>query len=162
MIKALYPGSFDPVTMGHMDIIRRASSICDLLYVGVAVNFNKKPAFTAGERVRFLEASLEGFKNVKVISFDKLLVDVARELGTQVIVKGLRAISDYEYELQMAHINYKLAPDIETVFLAASTRYSYLSSSLVKEVAGLGGCVKDLIPPKVHDDIVRQLSKSHR
>ncbi len=162
MIKALYPGSFDPVTMGHMDIIRRASSIFDLLYVGVAANSNKKPAFDAGERVDFLHAAVEGIENVQVISFDRLLVDVARELGTQVIVKGLRAVSDYEYELQMAHINYKLAPDIETVFLAASTRYSYLSSSLVKEVAGLGGCVKDLVPPVVHDDIVRQLSRPHR
>lgn len=159
--KAIYPGSFDPVTMGHMDIIQRAGSIFDLLYVAVAANNSKDPVFSPRQRVELLQEATAGLPNVKVLSFQGLLVEAALQLDARVIIKGLRAVSDYEYELQMAHINKKLGPHIETMFLPASTRYSYLSSSLVKEVAALGGCVETLVPAVIHDKIISQLVSGH-
>lgn len=158
MVKAIYPGSFDPVTMGHMDIIKRAAKIFAVVYVAVAENASKQGVFSPEQRVELLQAATEGISNVQIITFQGLLVEAARKWNAPVIIKGLRAVSDYEYELQMAHMNKKLSPDIETMFLTASTRYSYLSSSLVKEVAALGGCVRDLVPEVVHDRIISQLS----
>lgn len=159
MAKAIYPGSFDPVTMGHLDIVRRSARIFDRVYVGVAVNADKKPVFTVQERIGFLRASTEDIANVEIVTFDGLLVEAAKRYEARIIIKGLRAISDFEFEFQMALMNKKLGEDIETLFMATSTRYSYLSSSLVKEVAKLGGCIEDLVPPQVHDKILLQLRR---
>lgn len=157
MAKAIYPGSFDPVTMGHLDIIRRSARIFERVYVGVAVNADKRPIFTVKERIEFLLASTQGIDNVEIVTFDGLLVEAAKRYQAGIIVKGLRAISDFEFEFQMALMNKKLGQDIETLFMATSTNYSYLSSSLVKEVARLGGCIKDLVPPQVHQKILVKL-----
>jgi pantetheine-phosphate adenylyltransferase len=148
-VKAIYPGSFDPVTNGHLDLIARGATIFDQLIVAVAQNLEKEPLFAVKERVEMLEAVTFEWKNVEVDVFDGLLVNYARGEGAGVIVRGIRAVSDYEYELQMAMMNRKLEPDIETVFMLPAEPYSYLSSRLVKEIARLGGPVKDLVPPIV-------------
>jgi len=146
---AVYPGSFDPVTEGHIDIIDRASKIFDLLYVAVISNPEKAPIFGMKERLSMLEESLSGKKNIKVDNFDGLLVDYAKKVKATSIVRGLRAVSDFDYEFQMALTNRRLDPDVETVFMMTDYKYSYLSSSLVKQVAALGGTVKGLVPPPV-------------
>ena len=156
MAVAIYPGSFDPVTMGHLDIIQRSSRVFDHVYVAVATNFTKQPLFSTEQRLEFLREATDGLHNVQVITFDGLLVDEAKKNNARIIIKGLRAISDFEYEFQMALMNKKLGDDVETLFMATSTRYSYLSSSLVKEVARLGGCIKDLVPDVVHTRIADQ------
>jgi len=148
---AVCPGTYDPVTEGHLDIIRRASELFERVIVGVVASSPRKDTmFSAGERVSFLEDSLEGEAgNIEVVLFDTLLVDFAHKWGAKALVKGLRAISDFEYEFQMAQLNRKLAPDLETVYLMASPEYSFLSSSGVKEVARFGGKVDDLVPAVV-------------
>ncbi len=146
---AIYPGSFDPVTNGHLDLIARGATIFDQLIVAVAQNLEKEPLFTLKERVEMLEAVTFEWKNVEVEVFDGLLMDYARSHGASVIMRGIRAVSDYEYEVQMAMMNRKIEPDIETVFMLPAEAYSYLSSRLVKELARLGGPVKDLVPPLV-------------
>jgi pantetheine-phosphate adenylyltransferase len=148
-VTAIYPGSFDPVTNGHLDLIARGAMIFDQLIVAVAQNLEKDPLFVVKERVEMLEAVTFEWKNVEVEVFDGLLVDYARSRGASVIVRGIRAVSDYEYELQMAMMNRKIEPDIETVFMLPAEAYSYISSRLVKELARLGGPVKDLVPPLV-------------
>jgi pantetheine-phosphate adenylyltransferase len=148
-VTAIYPGSFDPVTNGHLDLIARAAMIFDQLIVGVAKNLEKEALFTVRERVEMLEAVTFEWKNVEVEQFDGLLMDYARSQGASVIIRGIRAVSDYEYELQMAMMNRKIEPDIETVFMLPAEAYSYLSSRLVKELARLGGPVKDFVPPLV-------------
>ena len=148
-VTAIYPGSFDPVTNGHLDLIARAAMIFDQLIVGVAKNLEKDALFTVRERVEMLEAVTFEWKNVEVEQFDGLLMDYARSQGASVIIRGIRAVSDYEYELQMAMMNRKIEPDIETVFMLPAEAYSYLSSRLVKELARLGGPVKDFVPPLV-------------
>jgi pantetheine-phosphate adenylyltransferase len=148
-VTAIYPGSFDPVTNGHLDLIARAAMIFDQLIVGVAKNLEKEALFTPRERVEMLEAVTFEWKNVEVEQFDGLLMDYARSQGASVIIRGIRAVSDYEYELQMAMMNRKIEPDIETVFMLPAEAYSYLSSRLVKELARLGGPVKDFVPPLV-------------
>ncbi len=148
-VTAIYPGSFDPVTNGHLDLIARAAMIFDQLIVGVAKNLEKEALFTARERVEMLEAVTFEWKNVEVEQFDGLLMDYARSQNASVIIRGIRAVSDYEYELQMAMMNRKIEPDIETVFMLPAEAYSYLSSRLVKELARLGGPVKDFVPPLV-------------
>ncbi|NLY31748.1 MAG: pantetheine-phosphate adenylyltransferase, partial [Firmicutes bacterium] len=153
----LYPGSFDPVTMGHLDVIKRSAKIFAHVYVAVAVNSSKQPVFSTEQRIRYLQAVTRDLANVEVITFNGLLVEAARKYNARIVIKGLRAISDFEFEFQMALMNKKLAEDVETLFMATNTSYSYLSSSLVKEVAKLGGCIKDLVPPEVHDEILRQL-----
>lgn len=157
MAVALYPGSFDPVTMGHLDIIRRSAAIFDNVYVAVAINSNKKPVFSIETRLEYLRKATRDLDNVQVITFDGLLVDAAKKNNARIVIKGLRAISDFEYEFQMALMNKKLGADVETLFMATSTKYLYLSSSLVKEVARLGGCIRDLVPEVVHDEILAQL-----
>ncbi|MGI6363581.1 MAG: pantetheine-phosphate adenylyltransferase [Bacillota bacterium] len=157
MAVALYPGSFDPVTMGHLDVIKRSAKIFAHVYVAVAVNSSKQPVFSTEQRIRYLQAVTRDLANVEVITFNGLLVEAARKYNARIVIKGLRAISDFEFEFQMALMNKKLAEDVETLFMATNTSYSYLSSSLVKEVAKLGGCIKDLVPPEVHDEILRQL-----
>jgi pantetheine-phosphate adenylyltransferase len=157
MAVAIYPGSFDPVTMGHLDIIRRSAAIFDMVYVAVATNSSKDPVFSVDQRLKFLGQATRDVKNVQVITFDGLLVDAANKNNARIIIKGLRAISDFEYEFQMALMNKKLGENVETLFMATNTNYSYLSSSLVKEVARLGGCIRDLVPEVVHDEIFTQL-----
>ncbi|HOC05874.1 MAG TPA: pantetheine-phosphate adenylyltransferase [Bacillota bacterium] len=157
MAVALYPGSFDPVTMGHLDVIKRSAKIFAHVYVAVAVNSSKQPVFSTEQRIRYLQAVTRDLANVEVITFNGLLVEAARKYNARIVIKGLRANSDFEFEFQMALMNKKLAEDVETLFMATNTSYSYLSSSLVKEVAKLGGCIKDLVPPEVHDEILRQL-----
>ena len=148
-VTAIYPGSFDPVTNGHLDLIARAAEIFDQLIVAVAQNLDKEPLFSVKERVEMLESITFEWKNVEVDSFDTLLVNYARSQNAAVIVRGIRAVSDYEYELQMAMMNRKLEPEIETVFMLPAEPYSYLSSRLVREIARLGGPVTDLVPPIV-------------
>jgi pantetheine-phosphate adenylyltransferase len=146
---AIYPGSFDPVTNGHLDLIERASKLFGRLVVTVARNGEKAPMFTLQERVEMLREAVHPFSNVEVDTFDGLLVDYARKLGARVLVRGIRAVSDYEYELQMALMNRRLEPQLETVFMLPAVEYSFLSSHLVRELAVLGGSLNGLVPPAV-------------
>ena len=146
---AIYPGSFDPLTNGHLDVIERGRKIFDRLVVGILKNPHKQPLFTSEERKAMIEEVVKPFSNVEVEIFDGLLVNFARKKGCQVILRGLRAISDYEYETQIALINRKMAPEIETLFLPTSTEFSYLNSTIVKEIASFGGCIRGLVPPAV-------------
>jgi pantetheine-phosphate adenylyltransferase len=150
-VTAIYPGSFDPVTNGHLDLIARGAMIFDKLIVAVARNLDKDALFPVKERIEMLEAVTFDWKNVEVDAFDGLLVEFARVRGGRVILRGIRAVSDYEYELQMAMMNRKIEPQIETVFMLPGETYSYLSSRLVKELARLGGPVKGLVPPLVEE-----------
>lgn len=145
-VKAIYPGSFDPVTNGHLDLIARGSKIFDHLVVGILRNSSKDPLFTVEERVEMLQHELSAFEHVSVATFDGLLVDFAREQNAQAVMRGIRAISDYEYEFQMALMNRRLAPEVETIFLMPDAKYSFVSSRLVKEVFQLGGSVEGLVP----------------
>ena len=149
MVRALVPGSFDPVTNGHLDIIERAANMFDAVIVAVARNSAKAPLFTTAERLEMLAESCAVWANVTVETFDGLLVQHAFERDVAVIVKGLRAVSDFEYELQMAHMNRRLSRAVETVFMMTGSEYSYLSSSIVKEIARLGGSVEGLVPNHV-------------
>ena len=150
MITAICPGSYDPVTNGHVDVIRRAASIFDRVVVGVVRDpLHKETLFTVDERVAFLEDALAGCANVAVDVFAELVVDFARKHDAQTMVKGLRVISDFEWEFQMNHLNRQLAPDIETVYVMASPQYSFVSSSGVKEIAAFGGKVDELVPDAV-------------
>jgi pantetheine-phosphate adenylyltransferase len=146
---AVYPGSFDPVTNGHIDIIKRASKIFDFVHVAIITNPDKTPYFDIDEREAMLRSALGGMKKVKVESFDGLLVDYARSKKATVIVRGLRAVSDFDYEFQMALTNLRLCPEIETIFIMTDYKYSYLSSSLVKQVSSLKGDISGLVPEKV-------------
>ena len=146
---AIYPGSFDPLTNGHLDVIERGRKIFDRLVVGILKSPLKQPLFTSEERKTMIEEAVKPFSNVEVEIFDGLLVNFARERGCQVILRGLRAISDYEYETQIALINRKMAPEIETLFLPTSAEFSYLNSTIVKEIASFGGCIRGLVPPAV-------------
>ena len=145
------PGTYDPVTIGHLDIIRRAANVFEQVVVGVVNQPVRKqqPVFSAEERVAFIEAEIQKLPNVQVKAFDTLLVDFAREHGARAIVKGLRAISDFEYEFEMNQLNRKMAPDIESIYMMSSPQYSFLSSSGVKELAMFGGDLTDLVPPAV-------------
>ena len=144
---ALCPGTYDPVTVGHLDVISRVSAMFDEVVVAVVDDsFRKSVLFTAAERVHFLEVSTRHLSNVSVVVMQGLVVTLAREVGAHVLVKGLRAVTDFEYEFQMAQLNRKLDPDLETMYLMASAEYSFLSSSGVKEIAKYGGCVSDLVP----------------
>ena len=139
MLRAVYPGSFDPATYGHIDIIRRSSKIADELIVGILNNNAKMPLFSVEERVKMLKEVTDEFSNVKVVPFEGLLIDFAKQVEADFVVRGLRAITDFEYELQMSQTNHKLEPEVETMFLTTSIEYSYLSSTTVKEVAAFGG-----------------------
>ena len=150
-IVAVYPGSFDPLTNGHVDIIQRGSRLFDRIVVGVLFNLEKAPLFTVPERVAIAREVFRGWSNVEVETFDGLLVDYARTKDASVIVRGLRAVSDFEYEMQMALMNRRLSPDVETVFMMPAEPYTYLSSRLVKEVVALGGSVHGLVPEIVED-----------
>ena len=151
MLRAIYPGSFDPVTFGHLDIMTRACNIVDELIIGVLRNKAKMPLFSVEERVKMLEEVTCNLPNVRIIPFEGLLVYFAKELDAKVVIRGLRAITDFEYELQMAQTNQKLQSDIETLFLTTSLDYSYLSSTTVKEVAAFGGDISQFVPEAVAD-----------
>lgn len=153
----VYPGSFDPITCGHMDIIKRIVGMFDRVVVGVLQNVRKQSLFSVGERIEYINRCTEGLGNVEVEAFDGLLVEFARKKGALYIVRGLRAVSDFEYEFQMASMNKKLYPEAETVFLMTNTRYSYLSSSLVREVGSFGGCLEGLLPREIIGDLTKKL-----
>lgn len=154
---ALYPGSFDPITNGHLDLIQRGSALFDRLIVAILRNDEKHPLFSVGERMEMVKEVIGHLPNVEVGSFGGLLVDYAGQASASVILRGIRAVSDYEYELQMALMNRRLRPDIETVFLMASEAYSFISSRLVKEVIRLGGNIGDLVPPSIEGRLKRRL-----
>lgn len=152
---AIYPGTFDPVTNGHIDIIRRALNIFDKVIVSVALNVGKNPLFSIEQRVDFIKQGLKGLKNVTILPFDNLLIDFAQANNAAVIIKGLRAVSDFEYELQMGLMNRNLDESLETLFMIPSQEYAFLSSSFVKEIAKHGGDIHKLVPKIV----ARKLSK---
>jgi pantetheine-phosphate adenylyltransferase len=156
MKKAIYPGSFDPITNGHIDIIERAARLCDEVVVTLLPNTSKSPVFTVEERMDLIRDVIKKYPNVTVKIFSGLLVDFAAQENAQVIVKGLRAVSDFEYEFQMALMNRKLNQNIETMFLMTQSQNSYLSSSLVKEVARLKGCIKGLVPEVVEKALIKK------
>ncbi len=149
MSRAIYPGSFDPVTLGHLDIIKRSSCMFDEVIIGVLNNSQKTPLFSIEERVSMIKEVTKDISNVRVQGFSGLLIDFARDTNTSVIVRGLRAVTDFEYELQMAQSNRQVTKDVDTIFLTTSIEYAYLSSSIVKEYATYGVDVKDFVPPVV-------------
>jgi pantetheine-phosphate adenylyltransferase len=153
---AIYPGSFDPITNGHLDLIDRASRLVDRLVVSILRNDSKQPLFSVQDRLELVSEAIQPYPNVEVDSFDGLLVDHASARGATLIIRGIRAISDYEYELQMALMNRRLRPEIETMFLMAGEAYSFVSSQLVKEVIRLGGRISDLVPPPVEQRLKRR------
>jgi pantetheine-phosphate adenylyltransferase len=159
-VTAIYPGSFDPPTNGHLDLIERGSKIFDELVVAILRNPEKESLFTLAERRKMLQALTSGYGNVRVDTFDGLLVDYAVKQKAQAVLRGIRAISDYEYELQMALMNRKLEPRLETVFMMPAEAYSYLSSRLVKEIARLGGSIRGLIPDLVEQRLLEKMRQS--
>ncbi|MCI8292811.1 MAG: pantetheine-phosphate adenylyltransferase [Hespellia sp.] len=159
MLRAVYPGSFDPVTLGHMDIIRRSVKIVDELIVGVLNNNAKMPLFSVEERVKMLNDVTREFSNIKIVPFEGLLIDFARQMNASFVVRGLRAITDFEYELQMSQTNHKLEPDVETMFFTTSIEYSYLSSTTVREVAAFGGDISQFVPEAVAIQLNRKMNE---
>ncbi|MBS6954832.1 MAG: pantetheine-phosphate adenylyltransferase [Enterocloster asparagiformis] len=158
MNKAIYPGSFDPVTLGHLDIIERTSKMFDRVIIGVLNNKSKSPLFSVEERVNMLKEVTSNLPNVEVQSFEGLLIDFVRKNDARVIVRGLRAITDFEYELQMAQTNRVIAPEVDTIFLTTNLRYSYLSSSIVKEIAEFDGEISAFLHPAVAEKVREKLS----
>jgi pantetheine-phosphate adenylyltransferase len=161
-VTAIYPGSFDPPTNGHLDLIERGSKIFDELMVAILRNPEKSPLFTVGERRKMLEDLTADFKNVRVDTFDGLTVEYAAKVKASAVLRGIRALSDYEYELQMALMNRKLRPELETVFMMPAEKYSYLSSRLVREVARLGGDVSKLVPELVEHRLKEKLDPAYK
>lgn len=159
-VKAIYPGTFDPITVGHMDVAHRAARMFDELVIGVAASPNKHPFFDLEERVSMAREIMSDYPNITVTSFSGLLVDFTSEIEASVIVRGLRAISDFEYEVQIAGVNRHLKPELETVFIAASQDFTFLSSSIVREIAKLDGDVTDFVHPLVLDAFARHRSAS--
>ncbi|MCI9564527.1 MAG: pantetheine-phosphate adenylyltransferase [Eubacterium sp.] len=159
MTRAIYPGSFDPVTLGHLDIIKRASKIVDELIVSVLNNNSKSPLFSVEKRVKMLEEVVKDIPNVKVMSFEGLLVDFAKSVDAQIIVRGLRAVTDFEYELQMSQTNMVLDDDIDTIFFTTSLEYAYLSSSTVKEAAYFGADISRFVPEPVIQQVYDKLKE---
>ena len=162
MVRAIYPGSFDPVTYGHLDIIRRSAQIMDELVVGVLNNKAKIPLFSVEERVKMLCEATKDLENVKIVTFEGLLIDFAKEMEANVIVRGLRAITDFEYELQMSQTNRKLNPNVETMFMTTSLEYSYLSSTTVKEVASFDGDISQFVPEFVAEKVTEKIKEKRR
>ena len=159
MKTAVYPGSFDPVTLGHYDIIERTAKIMDRVVIGVLQNKSKTPLFSAQERVKMLEEVTKDLPNVEVRCFDGLLIDFARSCDAKVIVRGLRAVTDFEYELQMAQTNRVIAPEIDTLFLNTNLKYSYLSSSIVKEIAEFGGDIQEFLHPQIARKVMEKFAQ---
>lgn len=162
MLKAIYPGSFDPVTYGHLDIIKRSCKIVDELIVGVLNNNAKMPLFSPEERVKMLKNTTKNLTNVKIVIFDGLLINFARQEKADVVIRGLRAITDFEYELQMSQTNHKLEPGVETMFLTTNIEYSYLSSTIVKEIAVWGGDIAQFVPETVAMELDKKMKVKRR
>jgi pantetheine-phosphate adenylyltransferase len=158
-VKAIYPGTFDPLTNGHLDLIARGAKIFDHLVVAILRNESKNPLFSVQERVEMITEATKSFPNVSVATFDGLLVDFARQQGAKALLRGIRAISDYEYELQMALMNRRLSGELETVFMMPAETYSYVSSRLIKNVFRLGGSVEGLVPPMVAERLAAHVAK---
>ena len=158
-ITAIYPGTFDPITNGHLDLIHRASRLYQHVIVAVAVSRGKQPLFTLEERVGLIQAVVTEFSNVSVIGFDTLLVDCAKQHQASVIIRGLRAVSDFEYEFQLAGMNRRLSPHIETVFLTPAEQYEFISSSMIREIAQLNGDVSSFVPDRVKQRLTEKFSK---
>lgn len=158
MLRGIYPGSFDPVTYGHLDIIKRSSRLVDELIVGILSNKDKTPLFSVEERVKMLKEVTKNITNIKVVSFEGLLVDFAVESEAKLMIRGLRAITDFDYELQMAQTNHKLKEEVETIFLTTSLEHSYISSSMTKNVASFGGDISQFVPPFVVEEMKRKIS----
>lgn len=161
-MRAIYPGSFDPVTNGHLDIIKRAAAISDELIVGVLNNKAKTPLFSVEERVKMLCEVTKDIENVKIIPFEGLLIEFANQMDAKVIIRGLRAVTDFEYELQMSQTNHKLNPKIETLFMTTSLEYSFLSSSTVRELAGFGGDISQFVPKHVEEQVIEKIKEKRR
>jgi len=159
MNKCVYPGSFDPVTTGHLDIIERTAKLFDDVTVAVLNNYTKSPAFSVAERTAFIKKSVAHLKNVRVGSFDGLLVDYMKQQDAKIIIRGLRALSDFEHEFQLAAMNTKLCSEVETIFMMTNTKYSFLSSSMVREIVQFGGSVEGLVPAPIIDEIRNRLTK---
>ncbi len=157
---AVYPGSFDPITNGHIDIIERTAEVFDKVYVAILKNSSKRPLFSVEERTELIERVTKHIKNVEVVSFDGLLVDFMRERNAKVIIKGLRAVSDFEYEFQMALTNRKLAPEVETLFMMTHASNQYLSSSIVKEVAKYKASLDGMVPAEIQADIYKKIEEA--
>ncbi|NOS90099.1 MAG: pantetheine-phosphate adenylyltransferase [Methylococcaceae bacterium] len=157
-IIAIYPGTFDPITNGHLDIIARAAKLYHRVIVAVAVNRGKTPLFSLAERVELVQAVTPEFSNVSVIGFDNLLVDCARQQGANVILRGLRAVSDFEYEFQLAGMNRRLAPELETMFLTPAEQYEFISSTMIREIAQLKGDISCFVPEAVHRRLIEKFS----
>jgi len=159
IVKAIYPGTFDPLTNGHLDLIARGAKIFDHLVVAILRNESKNPLFSVEERVEMISAATKDLKNVSVATFDGLLVDFAKQQNAKALLRGIRAISDYEYELQMALMNRRLSGELETVFMMPAEKYSYVSSRLIKNVFRLGGSVDGLVPPMVAERLAARVAK---
>lgn len=157
MKTGIYAGSFDPITLGHLDIVRRASSLVDRLIIGVLNNSSKCPAFSVEERVEMISKVTRNLPNVSVESFSGLTVEFAKQKNARILVRGLRAVTDFEHELQIAQLNHKLHPGLDTIFLTTSVKYSYLSSSTVREIASYGGNIRDFVPDEVVQDVYDKL-----
>ena len=149
-VTAIYPGTFDPITNGHIDLVQRAGKLFDEVIIGIAISTKKGPLFTIEERIEMVREVTQSINNVKVLGFDTLLVDFAHKQNANVIIRGLRAVSDFEYEFQLASMNRRLAPDVESVFLTPAEQHAFISSSLVKEVAALGGDISQFVPPSIN------------
>lgn len=152
-MKAIYPGSFDPVTNGHLDVIERASKVVDELVIGVLINSAKNTLFSIDERVSMIKEVVKDYPNVTVTSFDGLLVEYAKQNDIKVIIRGLRAVTDFDYELQIAQMHHVIAPQVDTIFFTTSLQYAYLSSTIVKEVASYGGDISSFVPAYVEDKV---------
>ena len=159
MRKAVYPGSFDPVTFGHLDIIERSARMCDHLIIGVLNNYSKTPLFSVEERVNMLKSLTSNFANVEVKSFGGLMIDFVRANQADAVVRGLRAVTDFEYELQIAQTNRVIAPEVDTVFLTTNLKYSYLSSSIVKEIASYGGEISAFVPEDIAERVRKKIEE---
>jgi pantetheine-phosphate adenylyltransferase len=157
---AIYPGTFDPMTRGHEDLVRRASSLFDRVVVGIAQSRSKRPFFTLEERVDLAREVLAPYKNVEIVGFDNLLMDFLHERGAKVILRGLRAVSDFEYEFQMAGMNRNLYPEVETVFLTPGEQYMFVSATMVREIAVLGGDVSKFVHPLVQERLAKRVSET--
>jgi len=159
-VSAMYPGTFDPITLGHEDLVRRAGRLFDKVVVAIAANPSKEPMFTLDERVDLARTAMADFKNVEVTGYDGLTVDFAREHNLQVIVRGLRAISDFEYEFQLANMNRHLTDEVETAFLTPTETYTYISSSLVREICTLGGDISEFVSPGVKTALMERVGRT--